>query len=52
MKVVSPGFEGMDNSKELMVINVVVLFCRGEGLGQIEAGMPFSIGVCLKEDGT
>ena len=35
MKVVSPGFEGTDNSKELMVINVIVLFYRKEELGQI-----------------
>ena len=35
MKVVSPGFEGMDNSKEFVVINVIVSFCRREGLGKI-----------------
>ena len=35
MKVVSPGFEGMDNSKEFVVVNVVVLFCRRKGLGKI-----------------
>ena len=35
MEVVSPGFEGMDDSKELVIINVIILFCQREGLREV-----------------
>ena len=35
MKVVSPGLEHTDDSKEFAVVNVIVSFCRREGLGKI-----------------
>ena len=32
MKVVTPGLECPDDSKEFSVIDIIVLFCRREGL--------------------
>ena len=52
MKVVLPSFESRDNSKEFIVIYVIVMFHRGEGLRKIRTGMPFTIGICLKKNGT
>ena len=51
MKIVAPGFQGADNSKEFMVIDVVVPLSGGEGLQEVGAGMPIAIGVGLEEDG-
>ena len=33
MKVMAPGLQGADDSEEFAIINIVVSFCRGEGLG-------------------
>ena len=52
MEIVSPGFQSVDDCKELSVIDVVVLFCRDKQLGEVGTGMPIAIGVCLEEDGT
>ena len=52
MEVVLPGFESMDDSKEFVVIYVIIVFCGGEGLGEIGTGMPFTIRICLEKDGT
>ena len=30
VEVVPPGFQGTDNCKELLVVNVIVSFCRDE----------------------
>ena len=35
MKVVLPGLEHIDDSKEFVIVNVIVSFCRREGLGKI-----------------
>ena len=35
MGVVSPGFEGMDDSKELAIIDVIISFCRREELRKV-----------------
>ena len=32
MKVISPGFECVDDSKEFTIIDVVISFCQREGL--------------------
>ena len=42
----------MDDCQEFSVIDVIVSFGRGEGLGQVQAGVPITIGVSLEEDGT
>ena len=52
MEIVSPIFQGMDDGEEFSVIDIVVLFCRGEQLGKIGAWMPFSVGVGLEKDGS
>ena len=52
MEVVTPGFKGPDHSKEFSVINVIVPFCKEEGLEQIGSEMPLSIDVSLKKDST
>ena len=43
VEVVVPRFQGADDSEELSVIDVVVLFCWGERLGEVGTGMPFAI---------
>jgi len=30
VEVVSPGFEGTDDGKEFMIIDIIVSFCLGE----------------------
>ena len=52
MEVVLPSFESTDNGKEFMIIYIVVMFCREEGLRKVRTGMPFSIEICLKKNGT
>ena len=52
MKVVLPGFQGMNNTKEFSVVDVVVSFCRGERLGEVGAGVPVAVQVGLEKDGT
>ena len=32
VKIVAPGFQGANDSKEFAIIDIVVSFCRGEGL--------------------
>ena len=51
VEIVSPGFQSMDDREELLVIDVVVPFCRDEQLREIEAGVPVAIQVGLEEDG-
>ena len=43
VEVMSPGFEGTDDSQEFSVINIIVSFCWGEGLREVGTGMPFAI---------
>ena len=52
VEVVSPGFQSMDDCKELLVIDVVVSFSRDERLGKVGTGMPVAVSVHLEEDGT
>ena len=52
MEVMSLGFQGTDDDKELPVIDVIVSLCWDERLGEVEAGVPVSIGVGLEEDST
>ena len=35
MEVMSPGFESMDNCQEFMVVDIIILFCQGKGLGKV-----------------
>ena len=51
VKVVPSGLQGMDDGKELLVIDIIVLFCRDEQLGEVGAEMPITIGISLEEDG-
>jgi hypothetical protein len=39
-EVLSPGFESSDDGAEFLVIDIVVLFCGDEGLGEIGTGVP------------
>ena len=41
----------MDDCQEFSIIDVIVLFGREEGLGQVRAGVPITVGVNLEEDG-
>ena len=52
MEVMAPRFQSADDGKEFSVIDVVVLLCGGERLGEIGTWVPVSIGVYLEEDST
>jgi hypothetical protein len=39
-KVVAEGFKGMDDGKEFFVMNVIILFCGKEQLGEIGNWVP------------
>ena len=43
VEVMSLGFEGMDDCQEFSVIDIIVLFCWGEGLREVRTGIPFAI---------
>ena len=48
-EVIAPFLQGLDDSKEFPVVNVVVLFCQGEGGRMIGTGVEIPIGVPLHE---
>ena len=50
MEIVSPRFQSTDDSKEVSVIDVIVLLCQNEGLGEIGTRVSVTIRVSL-EDG-
>ena len=52
MEILSPGFEGMDSCQEFAVIDIVIPFCRREGLRKVRPGVPFAVQVSLEEDST
>ena len=49
-EVVMPGFQGPDDGKEFSIIDLVILFCGIEGLGEISTRMAGAILICLEED--
>ena len=51
MEVVSPGLQGTDDGEKFTVINIIVMFCGGNQLGEIGGWVPVPIGVSLEEDG-
>ena len=51
VEVVSPRLQGTDDSKDFSIVDVIVSFCQGERLGDVGAGVPFTIQVSLEEDG-
>ena len=52
METMLSSLESSDDSKEFMVIDIVVMFCRREGLEKVRTWVPFSIGISLEKDGT
>ena len=52
MKVMLPGFQGVDDCKEFLVIDVIVPFSERESLREVGAWVPFPIRVSLEKDGT
>ena len=51
MEVVAPGFQGANDGEEFTIIDIVVAFGGGEGLREVGAGVPVTVGVSLEEDG-
>ena len=43
VEVMSPGLQGMNNGKELPVIDVIILLCGDKQLEEVGAGVPFAI---------
>ena len=43
MEVMSPGFQGADDSEEFSVVDIIVSFCRGEQLREVGTWVPFSV---------
>ena len=52
MEVVVPRFQRMNDSEKFMVVDVIMVLGRGEGLREIGARVPVSIGIGLEEDST
>ena len=52
MEVVAPRFQCANDSEEFAVVDVVIALGRGEGLREIGARVPVSVGVGLEEDST
>ena len=52
VEIVTPRFQGANNSEQFPVVNIVVAFGGGEGLRKVRTGVPIAVGVSLKEDGT
>ena len=50
LQVLLPLNEGKDDGEELSIIYVVITFCRGEGLGEVSAGVKVSCFVRLHQD--
>ena len=46
-KELSPLFDGMDDSKEFSIVDLIISFCRAEQLREIEAGVVIAIVVFL-----
>jgi hypothetical protein len=51
-EVLLPGLESSDDSKEFLIIDIIVSFSRDEGLGEIRTGVPVTIRISLEEDCT
>ena len=51
VEVMPPGLQGVDDGEELLVIDVVIVFCWDEQLGEVGTGVPIAIGIGLEEDG-
>lgn len=39
-KVVFPSLQSSDYCQEFLVVDVIILFCRGECLGEVRARVP------------
>ena len=50
MEVMPPGLQGMDDGKELLVIDIIVLLGRDERLGEVGTGMSITIGISLEKN--
>ena len=46
-EVMMPFLQGLDDSKEFPIVDIVISFCRGEGGRMIGTGMEISIGILL-----
>ena len=52
LQVLLPFCKSEDNGEELSIIYVIVAFSRGEGLGEVSAGMKVSCLIRLHQNGT
>ena len=48
-EIMMPFFQGLDDGEEFPVVNVVVLFCRGEDGRMLGTGVEIPIGILLHE---
>ena len=48
-EIMLPFLQGLNDSKKFPIVDVIVLFCQGEGSRMIGAGMKIPIGVFLHE---
>ena len=49
LEVVMSMIQGMDNSEEFLIIDIIVLFCQGEHLREICTGMKITVVILLHE---
>ena len=43
VKIVSPGFQSVDDCEEFSVVDVIVSFSRDERLREVGTGMPITV---------
>ena len=51
VEVIPPWLQGMDDYKEFMVIDIIVVFGRDEWLGEVGVWVSVTVGISLEEDG-
>ena len=47
LEVVAPMVKGVDNGEQLSIVNIIVAFSRGEGLGEISTRVKIPIIILL-----
>ena len=50
LEILFPFGESEDDGEEFSIINIIIIFGRGESLGEVDTGMEVTICVFLHED--
>ena len=50
MEIMAPSLKSANNREKFTIVNIIIPFCGGKGLGEVGTGMPIAIGVRLEKD--